>query len=390
MEYIERDLTNIFEKLINTYKIIAVVGARQAGKTTFLKNKIKKYKSSYILFDDPDAKEIFEEDIKKFKIQYLQSYEISILDEIQNCKQAGQKLKYLADTGEKLWITSSSEIVLSKEILSYLVGRVAILKLYPFSLNEFLKAKNQKIITQQILSRSIWEHATYGGYPQVIINEDIEVKKTILKNIYETMILKDIRKTWNIDDLPKLEKLVKYLALNNGEICEYQNISNKLNISYQTLIKYLDALEKSYLIIKLSPYFTNKTKEITKQPKIYFLDTGLRNVIAKTDEFDGYIFENYILTELIKLNKDVKYWRNKTGQEVDFIIESKKGLIAIEVKQTETEISKSLKRFIDEYKPYKTMIVCYKEQKKIKKYKNNLVLLTNTLDLIKEIKKINF
>ena len=118
--YIEREIKNRFDKIFKSYNMVAVVGARQSGKTTFLKKQMGHYNSSYVLFDDPDARALFEEDIKKFELQYIQGKEVTVLDEIQYCKDAGRKLKYLVDSGRKLWITSSSEIILSKEILSFL------------------------------------------------------------------------------------------------------------------------------------------------------------------------------------------------------------------------------------------------------------------------------
>jgi hypothetical protein len=199
--YIEREINEQFKKVVNTYNAIAVVGARQAGKTTFLKEKAKEFNSSYVFFDDPDVRELFNYDIKKFEIQYLESHDVTVLDEVQYCKEAGIKLKYLVDKGKKIWITSSSEIILGIEILSYLVGRVSIIRLYPFSLREFLIAKGQKVVTTGILERSIWEHLTYGGYPKVVMNDDTEIKKIILKDLYDTMVLKDVAMTFSIEDI---------------------------------------------------------------------------------------------------------------------------------------------------------------------------------------------
>ncbi|MCD6227772.1 ATP-binding protein [Candidatus Micrarchaeota archaeon] len=391
-KYVHREIKRIFEKLINHYNIIALVGARQSGKTTFLKREMKSFNSSYILFDDPDARDIFNEDIKKFKDQYLKGFDVVILDEIQNCDNPGQKLKYLADTGERLWITSSSEIILSKEVFSYLVGRVAILKLYPFSIKEFLNSKKQRVINEKILERMVWEHITYGGYPKVVTTDDIEVKKVILKNIYDTMILKDIARVWSIEDLKPLEKLVRYLSINTGSVLSYQNVSNKINVSFQTVKKYLAALEKSYLIIRVNPFYTNKTNEIVKQSKIYFLDTGLRNIIAKQFdiELNGLLFENYVLSELIKLNKDVKFWRTKNHQEVDFVVEEGKKITAIEVKlqSKNNKLSRSLHSFIKKYHPNKVIVVFYKGNKDKKKINNTNVIFTDILGMINEMNKM--
>ncbi len=365
--YVKRDIGSKFDKISDNYNMVAVVGARQAGKTTFLKKQIQNKNSSYILFDDPDARSLFEDDIKKFEKQYISSFDVSVLDEVQYCKDAGRKLKYLVDSDHKLWITSSSEIILSKDILSFLVGRVSIIKLFPFSLNEFLIANSQKELNENILERTIWEHATYGGYPKVVLTEDVDIKKTILSDLYDTMLLKDVARTFSIDDIRSLEEFSKYLALSVGDILSYDKISSNLNMSFQTVKKYLDAMEKSYLIYRVLPFFSNKKKEIVKQPKLYFVDTGLRNIISK--DFDvkinGKLFENYVLTELLKLGYTPKYWRTKTKTEVDFIIEKDNIIIPLEVK-TQTEIGKierSLRSFIDTYHPEKAIIVYLKGNK---------------------------
>lgn len=179
--YIERKIKEKFDKITKVYPIIAIVGARQSGKTTFLKEQAKKFKSNYLLFDDPDIRELFDEDIKKFEKQNIEGHELSVLDEVQYCKDAGRKLKYLADNNRRIWITSSSEVLLSKEVLSYLVGRVSIIKLYPFSIKEFLELKKLKEFSSSALKRALWEHMTFGGYPKVASIEDIELKKLFLR-----------------------------------------------------------------------------------------------------------------------------------------------------------------------------------------------------------------
>lgn len=357
--YVEREIKTRFNKISENYGIVALVGARQSGKTTFLKRQMGGYKSSYVVFDDPDARELFDEDIKKFEMQYLEGYDVGILDEIQYCKDAGSKLKYLVDKGRKLWITSSSEILLSGEVLSFLVGRASILRLYPFSYNEFLLAKGIKSLTSSILKRSIWEHMEYGGYPKVVLAKDIEMKKTILRDLYETMLLKDISKTFSIDDLSTLEDLARYLSSSIGNVISYTDISNSLNISFQTVKKYIDAMEKSYLVMRISPYHTNVRKEISKQPKIYFVDVGLRNVINRWSGRDGRLFENYVFTELLKLGKKPKYWRKKSKLEIDFVVEHNNCIVSIEVKLQPDKAERSLRSFISQYKPKTAFIIGY-------------------------------
>ena len=387
--YTQREIQKKFEKIKKVYSVIALVGARQAGKTTFLKENVSSSDYSYLLFDDPDIKELFENDIKSFEAQYLAKNKISVLDEIHYCSDAGQKLKYLTDSGYKLWITSSSEMILGEKVLSFLVGRVSILKLYPFSLSEFLKSKNQKVVSDKIIKRAILEHMTYGGYPKVITNKDIELKKIILRDIYTTMILKDVANTFSINDINSLEKFAKYISYNIGNVISYENISNNLDMPFQTIKKYLDAMEKSHLIIRILPFYKNKLKEIVKQPKIYFIDNGLRNAVLNDfkSEVYGNVFENYVLTELLKMGKTLKYWRTKAGAEVDFVIEDGLEIIPVEVKinAKPDKIEKSLKSFIETYKPKKAFVITYKGKKGETKVGNCKVIFTNILELKKLI-----
>jgi predicted AAA+ superfamily ATPase len=332
--YVEREITNSFEEIAKAYNMVALVGARQAGKTTLLKELMKNRSSSYVMFDDPDARSLFDDDVKKFELQFMEGVDLTVLDEVQYCADAGRKLKYLVDSGRKLWITSSSEIILGKDVLSHLVGRVSIIRLYPFTLREFLRARGQKALTPTIIERSVWEHMTYGGYPRVVVTRDPKMKMIILRDLYETMLLKDVVRTFSISDIGALERCAKYLAVSVGGILPYGTVSKALGISFQTLKKYLDALEKSYLIIPVKPFHTNKGKEITKQPKIYFLDTGMRNAIAGRFDAtpDGKVFENYVLSEIVKMGIAPKYWRTKSGAEVDFVIELGGKVIPVEVK----------------------------------------------------------
>lgn len=370
--YVKREITELFKKLSGTYPVIAIVGARQSGKTTFLKEQMKALKASYALFDDPDARALFEEDIKKFEKQYVEGYDVAVLDEAQYCKDAGIKIKYLAEKaaekGQKIWITSSSELILGKEVWSYLVGRVSIIKLYPFSLPEFLDAKGQKELTDKILERNIWEHIIYGGYPKAVIAADFEIKKIILRDLYDTLILKDVAQTFSIDDARALQEFSRYLSVNVGSVISYETISKGLNMAFQTVKKYFDAMEKSYIVARCEPFCTNKAKEITKQPKVYFVDTGLRNIIARTfpTEPDGRLFESYVFSELMKLGFFPKYWRTKAKAEVDFIIELNGEIIPIEVKMSSDagKIERGMHSFIEHYRPKRAFVVSYKGEKR--------------------------
>ena len=162
--YVERTIIAEFRKRLASYNLVAIVGPRQAGKTTFLKESLAPSGSAYVSLDDPDARALFNEDIKKFEIQHIAGREMATLDEVHYGSDSGIKLKYLADRGHRLIIASSSEVILGKEVLTHLVGRVTALRLYGFSLAEILSSKGQKEHNEEILRRVIWEHAVFGAY----------------------------------------------------------------------------------------------------------------------------------------------------------------------------------------------------------------------------------
>lgn len=393
MVYINRSLETIFQKHFELYKVVAVLGPRQAGKTTFLNNEIKKIKNSNsVSLDDPDAKELFNSDIKLFEKQYCIGYKVTFIDEIQYGKDVGQKIKYLVDKNYKLLLSSSSEIMASKEVLAYLVGRASILKLYQFSLNEMLNSENISVKTDKIIERVIFDQCVYGSYPKVFITENVEEKRILLNNLYETMLYKDVSKNFNINDTSNLEKIIKYLAISCSQIMSCENISRDLGLAQITIKKYLDALDKSYFICRILPYYTNKLKEITKQPKIYFYDNGLRNTVLydypKTLDAQGQLFENYVFSELKKQGNNIKYWRSKTKQEVDFIIENGKEIIPIEVKLScdNFRVENSLKSFVEIYKPKKAYVVYYKGKSGKMRINSSEVVFLNVFELLSRLK----
>lgn len=386
--YIERDIKERFGQVSSAYNLVAVVGPRQAGKTTFLKERVRGTNAAYLVFDDPDVRALFDEDVKRFENQYLEGHDAAVLDEVQYGKEAGRKLKYLADKGRKLWITSSSQTLLGKEVLSWLVGRVSIVRLYPFSFSEFMKARGQKEATPAIIKRSVWEHQAYGGYPKVVLSDDPRIKETLLRDLYETMVLKDVARTFGIEDIRSLEAFSHYLSHSVGNVIVYGKVSSQMGISFQTVKKYLDAMEMSYLVVRIRPFFTNKLKELTKQPKVYFIDTGLRNAIANefnAPENDGKLFENYILGELLKMNLQVKYWQTKGGAEVDFVVEKEGTVIPVEVKLNVSapRAERSLRAFISAYKPKLAVVVFHEGMQGEIEVDGCRVIFTDTAGLAK-------
>jgi len=382
--YIERDLTDWFHRLNSIYKAVAVVGPRQSGKTTFLRNQLPEGTSSLVRLDDESTKWMFNERFKDFETEYVKGKDITLLDEVHHLKDAGSKIKSLVDTEHRLWMTSSSETLLDKEVLSFLVGRITVLRLYPFNLPEFMRARGMRVHPPFIVEQMTWEHMRYGGYPRVVLTDDPDLKMTILNDLFETMLLKDVMKAFSIRDYPALERCARYLAATPGAIVSYEEMSGALEIDRRTLKRYLDALEKSYLITPVSPYFTNKAKELVKRPKVYFLDTGMRNaVLGHIDAApEGRLFESYVLSELVKMGHRPRFWRTKNGVEVDFVVEKDHRPIPIEVKLKSDpgKVPRGMRSFIGTFKPKKALVMVHHGEFGTTKLEGCDVITTNVFD----------
>ncbi len=359
--YVNRRIVKGFHELEDLYGLIALAGPRQVGKTTFLQHEMQKQEHSYVLLDDPLARSLFEKDPKGFERQYVEGRQLTVLDEVQYSMKTGQFLKYLVDTGNRLWISSSSAILLRADVLSFLVGRVGLVRLLPFNIEEFLEAKGLKTWTPEILRSNVTEHMMYGGFPAAVLNKDPMLKQRLLIDILESIILRDAVRAFGLNNIKGVGDLVLYLSQTISSPMNLSAVSNSLGINQITLNGYLDALEMSYVIARVRPFFTNKVKEIVRQPKVYFVDTGIRN--AASGRFppipEGPLFENYVFAELMKMGHSPKYWRTKVGAEVDFVLDEPEAPIPVEVKLRPRtgRISRSLRSFIRTYEPEEAYIV---------------------------------
>jgi predicted AAA+ superfamily ATPase len=385
--YVKRDIRDDIERLSKVTGIVAVVGPRQSGKTTLLRKMMPK-DASYVLFDDPVARRLFEERLEEFAVQYIKDRPLAVLDEVQYCSEAGTRLKYLVDMGSKLWVTSSSEVLLGRDVLSFLVGRVSVHRLLPFNLREFLRAKGQRVLTPEIEEDRVREHMTFGGYPNVVLAEGADLKAKLLTDLHLTMVLRDMARTFSIRNLGDIEWLSLYLAQDPGAPLKIDDLASHLGVSRPTVKKYLDAMEKSYLIHLIRPFYTNKRKELVKQQRVYFLDTGMRNAIAK--EFQkvptGHLFENYVMTELLKMGFAPKYWRTKSKAEVDFVVEKGGEVVPIEVKlHVVRKVGTGLRSFIDRYTPETAIVVGLKGEEGSKVVKGCEVRFLRVASLWREM-----
>jgi hypothetical protein len=376
--YIQRELENKVQKYFKRKEIIAIVGARQCGKTTLMNHIFKGLKNAkFISFDDKKALQMFEQDIELFIKNYVENTDFLFIDEFQYAREGGRILKFIYDFHKtKILISGSSAVELSVQSIKYLVGRIFVFTLSPLSFHEFIKYKDKVIyeflirnsklseVVRDTLKRLYREYVLFGGYPEVVISKEKEEKTEIIKNIYNTYLLREIREILQISDDRGLMQLIKALALQVGNQINYNELSALTGYNYKELVKYLDILKKTFVCLESRPYFRNKRKEIAKAPKFYFLDTGFRNIaIDNFQDFDkrtdrGQLNENFVASELFKKEFELKYWRTKSGAEVDFVIESGGKLTPIEVKSVlkHPTYGKSLKNFMTEYKSLKGFV----------------------------------
>jgi predicted AAA+ superfamily ATPase len=371
--YIKRDLESEIEKYLTSKEILAIVGPRRCGKTTII-NKIldsQKGKINRINFDDVKTLRLFEEDIDAFINKYIKGFDILFIDEVQYSNDSGKKLKYIYDNHwVKIIISGSSATEISIQSLKYLVGRIFTFNLYPFSFKEFIRAKNKNLenylshkkISDAVLeelNESFEEYLLYGGYPRVVLSDSIEEKKKVLEGIFNTYLLREVKEILGLSESYKLINLVKALSLQIGNIVNYNELCKVSGFKFLELKKYLNILEKTFILKQIKPFFTNKKNEITKAPKIYFYDSGFRNIIIDNFQKEradkGAIYENFVFTELISQGKELKYWNTKSKAEVDFILEKEKDIIPIEVKSMlkKEGLTKSFRSFVEKYNPSK-------------------------------------
>lgn len=373
--YVQRTLEKELNKYIDRKEIIAVIGARQVGKTTLIKQILKKLENVNILsLDDIEVRNLFENDTKNFIELHVKPYDYLFIDEIQYSKDSGQRLKFIYDSTEtKIFISGSSASEVSIQSLKYLVGRVFIYHLHTFSFEEYLEFKNKPILNilrkgrvaslQDQFDELLQEFTLYGGYPEVVLAKDNDEKVTILKNMYTTYFLKEVKEILNIADDYKLAKLMKALALQIGNIINYTELSSLTELSVYEVKKYLNILEKTFICKQIKNFHTNKRKELKKSPKIFFYDPGFRNVsienFSKQRSDLGALHEQFIANELEKKDIKAKYWRTQSGAETDFIIEKEQRIIPLEIKTkiSNTVLGKSLYSFIEMYKPEKAYVL---------------------------------
>lgn len=350
---------NIIERMLRDNKITVIYGARQTGKTTLANEIIKQLqlKSFQINADEQKFNSILSStDFSQIK-ELIGDAKLLFIDEAQRIDKIGLNLKIIHDALPelKIIVTGSSSFELSNKVSEPLTGRKWTYTLYPITVDELYPSKNIFEIKQMIGSLLV-----FGSYPEIFKIENKVDKIAYLKDLSTDYLYKDSLELIDIKNANKVRELLKLLAYQIGSNVSFSELSNRLSIAKETVERYLDLLEKNFVIYRLSGLSRNLRKEVTQTPKYYFTDLGIRNALI--DDFKtiddrndlGALWENFLITERIKKNAYIfkpytpYFWRTYTGAEIDYVEDSDGILSGYEFKYKKNN-TKAPKTWLSEY-----------------------------------------
>lgn len=406
---IKREIFSQIVRHLAKEEVTVITGARQTGKTTILlqlkdhlihekkinPSRIKIFNLDLLsdlegIRNQTDFIRFLREELNKEKFLYV------FIDEIQRLENPGTFLKGIYDLKLplKLLVAGSSSLEIKSKVFESLTGRKRVFHVWPFSFSEYLSCYNPKLselikkksvstINKRAILDHLFDFIIFGGYPRAVLAKSKEEKIQVLNEIYSSYVEKDIVGLIKIKNPFNFSKLVALLSDQIGGIINLKEVSSTLGINHRTLEHYLSALENTFVINITRPFFTNIRKELTKMPKVYFVDNGMRNLALKyftkfMDSRDkGELLENFVLSSLLKKGDlTVNYWRTKDKSEVDFICRDYDGnTIPLEVKAAELkkpEITKGLRSFIERYNPVRAFLINLSLEEKIK-FKNTQI-----------------
>lgn len=335
-------------KYLKTGKVLIIYGPRQSGKTTLLNDFLPRSKKKYRLDSGENVRiqEVFASSDFAKMAEYVNEYDIIAVDEAQKIKNIGQGLKIIVDQFPKVIViaTGSSSFGLAGQTGEPLTGRKNTITLFPISQ---LEMKN--MLSDFDLKQKLEEFLIYGSYPEVIVAASSEEKKKTVFEIANSYLLKDILELDKIKSSKTILDLLRLLSFQIGSEVSFSELGKQLGIDYKTVARYLDILEKSFVLYNLRGFSRNLRKEVTKKSKYYFYDTGVRNAIISNfnplelrDDV-GSLWENFIVMERVKKQKYKEiytnnyFWRTWSGKEIDFVEEREGCLYGYEIKWKESK-----------------------------------------------------
>ncbi len=347
---IQRDIEKELMSVMQEYPVVTIYGPRQAGKTTLARKCFPGY--SYANLEDPDTRELAEEDYKAFFAKYPEPL---IIDEIQRVPQLLSAIQVIVDEDRskvgRFILTGSQQPRLVESVSQSLAGRTALLTLLPLSLSELSD-----------VSQYSANDLIYRGFMPELSRSRIQPSR-YYQNYFRTYVERDLRLLINVKNLKLFERFVVMLAGRIGQPINYESLSNEVGVDRKTLMGWVSILEASFIIYTLQPWYTNIAKRFTKSPKIYFIETGLAAYLLgiKTpeqlyrDPMRGHLFENMIVINELKREynqgKDGRLYFHRTEKnfEIDLIVQEGRNLRPIEIKSAMTfnfDFAKNLNAFM--------------------------------------------
>ncbi len=327
------------KQLALLFKAVAVIGPRQSGKTTLVRALFAD--KPYVSLEDPDTRQYALEDPRGFLANYPNG---AIFDEAQRTPNLFSYLQGILDERNRMGefiLTGSNNFLLQQNITQSLAGRVAYLQLLPFALQELYERDSPELTHQDTILLK-------GCYPP--IHDHAIPPMDWFPNYLRTYIERDVRQIKNVTDLIVFERFIRLLAGRSGQELNITPLAVEVGVDIKTIQSWIGILESSFIIFLLRPHFKNFNKTIIKRPKIYFYDTGLMcSLLGITQEkqleihpLRGSVFETFVVSELVKKRTNsgreinLYYWRDKTGREIDVVIDEVNDLIPVEIKSGKT------------------------------------------------------
>ena len=335
-DYIKRELEGYLSYISTKYPVVTLTGPRQSGKSTLVQHVFPEKK--YVSLEDPDTQLFARQDPRGF----LNTYNNAVIDEAQKVPEIFSYIQTLVDntdTPGQFILTGSSNFLLFEKITQSLAGRTAVLQLLPFSIREI----------HSIKGFTDYEDYLFTGFYPRIYKMDIH-PGDFYPGYTKTYVERDVRTLRNIPDLIQFQLFVKLCAGRIGQLLNLSSLANDCGISHTTAKSWISVLEASFIIFLLRPHHKNFNKRLIKMPKLYFYDPGLAAYLldiqsaeqVKTHYSKGALFELMIISEIMKRrlsqgqSAGVHFWRDKNGNEIDCLLESKGSLLPIEIKSGRT------------------------------------------------------